>query len=341
MLPRLLRISSLLLLAFLAVSGVRTIYRNNSQNITLSPLQLDPAHPGERRLGDLIFLKAWELRSNNGKFGGISAFTALPDERFVGVSDVGTLVGFGIGNDETAVRSFITPLPGAFGADAGYKDRDSEGMTQDAATGRTWISYESNHMIRRFDPSFTAVEASAKPPLMANWPSNGGAESIVRLPDGRFVVFSERDNRGDGIYAAILFSGDPVEPRTIAAEFRYKPPAGYKPTDAAMLPDGRMLMLHRRIALPSALFAAKLTIIEPSNIRGGALISGKVIATLAAPLLVDNMEGLAVTREGNDNIIWLISDNNFNILQRTLLMKFRLAERRAQEKTGSGGRSRF
>src|SRR3982751_1310283 len=107
MLPRLLRVIMVLLLAFTAVSGVRTVYRNNSQDIALKPLQLDPAHPGERRLGDLIFLKAWELGSNNTAFGGISALAALPDDRFVGVSDAGTLIGFGLSNNQAVDRPFI------------------------------------------------------------------------------------------------------------------------------------------------------------------------------------------------------------------------------------------
>ena len=47
-------------------------------------------------MGDLVFLGAWELGSGNGDFGGISALAALPGGRFVGVSDAGTLIGFGL-----------------------------------------------------------------------------------------------------------------------------------------------------------------------------------------------------------------------------------------------------
>ena len=44
-------------------------------------------------------------------------------------------------------------------------------------------------------------------------------------------------------------------------------------------------------------------------------------------LPVDNMEALSVTREGDRTIVWIASDDNFNpLLQRTLLMKFALAE---------------
>jgi hypothetical protein len=36
------------------------------------------------------------------------------------------------------------------------------------------------------------------------------------------------------------------------------------------------------------------------------------------------MEGIAVTSDGDKLFLWLISDNNFTLLQRTILMKFRL-----------------
>jgi hypothetical protein len=57
-------------------------------------------------------------------------------------------------------------------------------------------------------------------------------------------------------------------------------------------------------------------------------VSGAVgpmeIARFGAPLLVDNMEALAVRREGERRFVYLASDDNFNALQRTLLLKFEL-----------------
>jgi hypothetical protein len=45
---------------------------------------------------------------------------------------------------------------------------------------------------------------------------------------------------------------------------------------------------------------------------------------IVPPASVDNMEGLAVREDAGGTIIYLISDDNFNPIQRTLLMKFRL-----------------
>ena len=56
-----------------------------------------------------------------------------------------------------------------------------------------------------------------------------------------------------------------------------------------------------------------------------AALKPQEIARLEAPLTVDNFEGIAV-RRGADGatFVYLISDDNFNPLQETLLLLFRL-----------------
>jgi hypothetical protein len=325
MLSRLLRSFFLITLLTLCVGGVRIIHRNDSQQIALRPLLLDPDHPGLNKVGGLRFLKAWELNSDNSDFGGISALMALPDGRFVGLSDAGTLIGFGVTQDNKVDHPFIAPLPGTIGPKINYRDKDSESIAFDPGTGRFWIGFEAKHRIARFTASFARSDGKYTAPEMRLWGDNTGAEAIVRLPDGRFVVFSEGMDMPGYAYQALTFSGDPVEPGTSHFAFAYRPPAGYKPTDAAMAPDGRLLILNRRLAFPSGL-SAKLTSIDPAGIKKGVTLTGKLIATLASPLLVDNMEGLAVTVEQGHTVIWMISDNNFNAWQRTILMKFILTE---------------
>ena len=41
---------------------------------------------------------------------------------------------------------------------------------------------------------------------------------------------------------------------------------------------------------------------------------------------IDNMEGIGVHRAGAETVLTLISDNNFSMLQRTLLLQFSLVE---------------
>lgn len=324
------RIALVLPLAVLAVGGIRTIYPNVSQKIALRPLALDPAHPGPRRVGELIFLNAWELRSSNEDFGGFSALAALPSGRFVGLSDAGTLIGFGLANDDRTDRPFIAPIPDSQGPKVTYKDRDSEGVAYDPSSGQFWVSYEAKHAIRRFSRSFARSTGIVRPREMQGWPSNKGAESIIRLTDGRFIVIAE-SLESDNTHQALLFSGDPVEPGTSVARYTFRPPAGYRVTDGVQLPDGRLMILNRRIGLPNG-FSAKLALVETSSLAKDEMVVGKVVATLSAPLLIDNMEGISVNKDGPNTAIWLISDDNFSVFQRTLLMKFRLSERKAKKK---------
>jgi hypothetical protein len=323
MLTRLFRISLLIALLILSIGGLRHIHFNSSQTIALRPLALDPARPALKQVGGLTFLNAWQLNSDNSNFGGISALIALRDGRFIGLSDAGTLIGFGLNRNNQADHPFIAPLPGTMGPEIGYEDKDSEGIAYDPVSGQFWISYEAKHAIRRFTPSFARIDGKYTPREMRRWSSNSGAEAIVRMPDGRFMILSEGSDMPGGGYMGLMFSGDPVEPGSSYFPFTYRPPAGYNPTDAAMLPDGRMLVLNRRFGLPDG-FTAKLTIFDPADIVRNAVIRGAPVATLAPPLIADNMEGLTITREGERTIVWLISDNNFNIWQQTILMKFAL-----------------
>ena len=101
------------------------------------------------------------------------------------------------------------------------------------------------------------------------------------------------------------------------------PPAGYDPTDAAELPDGRLLVLNRRLTL-SGLFTARLVVIDIRGVRAGGVVAGTEIARFERPLLHDNFEALAVTQEDGDTIVWIASDDNGEFWEQSLLLKFRL-----------------
>jgi hypothetical protein len=82
-------------------------------------------------------------------------------------------------------------------------------------------------------------------------------------------------------------------------------------------------VLDRAFSLPFQ-FANRISIVPARQLRPGHVAHGRLIAELAAPLIHDNFEGVAVTREGADTILWLVSDDNQFMLQRSLLLKFRL-----------------
>lgn len=319
---RMLRLLPILLLALLSIGGHRAYWRNDSQMIAMVPLLLDASDRDRRRVGALTYLGGWELRSDNSRFGGISGMVALPNGRLLALSDAGTLIGFIPGRAGKMADSFIAALPGV-SQDGDYRDFDSEGMARDPATGQIWISYEARHAIRRMPASLSRIDGVKRLAFAKDWRANGGVETLVRLSDGRFLIIAETHLRPDGSNSAYIFSGDPVEPGSRPMPFGYRAPKGYRPTDAALLPDGRILILNRRIAFPDG-FSAKLTLVDPDTIKSDTTIKPQLLAALAPPLLVDNMEGLAVTQAGGQLIVWMLSDNNFSALQRNLLLKFAL-----------------
>ncbi|MEH6790342.1 esterase-like activity of phytase family protein [Parasphingorhabdus sp.] len=314
----------------------------DDQYIALEPIALDPRHPERTRAGQLVFLAGWKITSDNGEFGGISSMVILPDQRFLMLSDNGTLVGFTF--DEAAhraIRPFIAPLPDGPAKPNAFarQNWDSESLVHNPATGQYWVGYEHQHSIWRYGSSFSRKEAANFPAAMQQWPENGGAEAMLRLADGRFVVFSESAEHAEGAYRALFFDSDPADSSSTAQAFGYRPPKGYKLTDAAMLDDKSALMLHRRFT-PLDGVSAIISIARLADFQPGEIATSTPIATLEPPLKVDNMEALAITREGADSIVWLASDDNFSGLQESLLLKFRLLPEKATEKARSARRQK-
>ncbi len=285
---------------------------------------LDAGDPARVRVGALTYLGGVVLDSPDPAFGGFSAMQLVGD-RFTLVSDNGNVVRFRMGPDWRIRAPAFGDLPGGPGTGWKKEQRDSESLAWDPVSGRIWIGFERYNAIYRYDAALSRVEASAQPPAMADWSKAGGPESMTRLRNRHFLVISET-SRPDGAPDArigLRFAGDPTAPGARPVRFGYVPPPGYDPTDIAELPDGRLLVLNRRLSLPG-LFTAKLTVIDLRGVRVGGVVRGVEIATLEAPLLHDNFEALAVTREGDATIVWIASDDNLEVWERSLLLKFRL-----------------
>lgn len=289
--------------------------------IRATPVPLDPHDPGRRRIGRLRYLGGWQLTSADLRFGGLSALGAW-DGRLVAVADTGMRFAFRIDGRGRIDRVEAAALPAPAGGSLRKRDRDSEALASDPATGRAWVAFEVTNRIRRYAPGFARVEAQAEPPAMAMWTPNNGPEAMVRLHDGRFLVISEAAQRGSPDNPGLLFAGDPTDPRTPPpVAFGYRPPPRFLVTEAAELPDGRLLLLQRRLTLTDGI-GAVVSLLDPRAIRPGARLRGEEVARLAPPLNVDNMEGMTVTQEGGRTIVWLLSDDNFLPVERTLLFKF-------------------
>ena len=313
-------LAALFLTTFAPVSLFRSPVPPATATLSVTPVPLHQTDPARSAVGKLTYLAGWALRSNDGRFGGISAMH-VEDGEVIALSDAGSLFRFPLpGRQDPALT--ILPLPEGPGSPDRKGDRDTEAMVMHKK--RAWIAFEGRNQVWRYRRGNWTSDAWAAPSGMRNWSSNSGAEAMLRLPDGRFIVFSEGRGRADGSSEALLFDGDPALEGTPVRAMNYVAPKGFRITDAAVLPDGRLLFLNRRVGLTEGV-SAKLTVADGASVAAGRALWGQEIAHLQAPLTVDNMEALSVTRENGRTIVWIASDDNFIPLQRTLLLKFALA----------------
>ena len=293
---------------------------------------LDPRDPLRDRVGGLTYLGGVALSSRDPAFGGFSAL-AVEGDGFTLLGDGGNIVRFRMGANWKPREVRFSYLPAGPRTGWDKRDRDSESLVVDAA-GRVFVGFENANAIWRYAPGFARAEALAAPRQMAGWSDGGGAETLALMPDGRFVAIAEatyvprRAWQGSAearqlTRDSVIFSGDPAVPGTRTSRFAYRPFGRYDPVDAAALPNGDLVVLDRDFSLPFR-WSNRVSIVPAQAIRAGAVARGRLVAVLDAPLIHDNFEGVTVTQEGLNTILWLVSDDNQMPLQRSLLLKFRL-----------------
>ncbi|GAA4047671.1 esterase-like activity of phytase family protein [Parerythrobacter jejuensis] len=275
----------------------------------------------DRRVGALDMTGIWQLVSENDLFGSYSGLVSLGGAEFLAASDTGNMLRFAL---TQAGVSIVTQ--GRYGAERGPQDKfavDIEALTRDEASGRIWAAYEGLNLIERRDRGL-ADPLAVRPAAMAEWRGNSGPEAMTRLVDGRFIVVGEGTQGWMGEdFPALLWPGDPVESDDPLA-FTLKTPEGYRPTDMAVLPDGRVLILLRKlvIGLPPR-FESGLMVADPRQITADGMWTGTLLAEFAAPFPTDNYEGLAIVPTDRFPVtLAIISDDNGVRYQRTLLARF-------------------
>jgi hypothetical protein len=301
--------------------GPRPILGGSGEGpLVYTPVPLDGGDAARRDVGRLHFLGGWTMTSPDARLGGLSGLH-VENGQAIAVSDAGMMVRFPLPGATPNPRISFQPVDSGPGPRRLRTTRDTEGL---AVTGnQLWISFERYNAVWRYDRATLAEQSGARPEPMRRWRGNSGPESLVRLADGRFLVIEEGRDNGSTESQAILFAGDPSMPGTPAIRLTYRRPAGYRATDAALLPDGRVLILNR--GLSWLRLSAKLVVADVRGLSEGGTLEGQEVATLEAPAVIENMEGMSVTREGGRIIVWLTSDDDFMRMSRhTYLLKFEL-----------------
>jgi len=279
--------------------------------------------------GRLRFRGGVELRSRDPRFGGLSALYVTADgTSFISITDKGHWIAGALRYDQDGRLdgvgdARIGALRGPNGrAVTGTKLHDSESMTRVA--GGFAVGFEGIHRVWLYPdavPPFSAPPRKLPdPPGIAAAPSNLGLEALASLPDGRLVAITEGLRIGpDALRGWIADgAGAPWKP------FLWTRTGRFAPSDATVLPDGDLLVLERRFTFIGG-FAARLSRVKAAALRPGTTVTGDELAVLAPPLQLDNFEGVAArTGPRGETLIYLVSDDNFQPLEKTLLFMLEL-----------------
>lgn len=310
--------------------------------LTVTPVTLDPDDPTRVRLGRLAYAGGLEVSSPDERFGGFSDL-CLPGggDGMYAVSDHGWWLAADLTLDGSGCLAGLTdPRMGRLGGPdgplpPGKSHGDAEALECDRQGFR--VAFERRHRIWRYPAGPDGLAAGPTPLPGPGWlglaPANEGPEALAVLPDGRLLVLTEGLRDGPFLVGAL---GNGAGWRRALWPLQGR----WRPTAAAWLEGEGALVLERSHLAGS--WEARLSLVPqgqlPKGPPGGEplRLTPMTLAVLSPPLTVDNMEGLAVRLEKGRIAVYLLGDDNYSPLQRTLLLKFWLLNAPPTEGAGYG-----
>jgi hypothetical protein len=285
------------------------------------------------RFGALEYRSGLILTSRFRGFGGLSGWRLdAKGEQFISISDKGTWFTGRIvynGRQMTGLAEVeAAPMLGADGRPITARGWfDTEAIALDGPS--VYIGLERVNQILKFDfakgGTRSRGEVIAVPPAMRKLPYNRGLEALAVVPKGlplagTLIAISERGLDSDGNIIGFLIGGP--QP----GDFAVRRSNNFDISDAVVLRGGDLLILERKFSLLTGV-GIRIRRLALKSIQRGATIDGPSIFEADLGHEVDNMEGIDahVTPEG-DTVLTMVSDDNFSMIQRTLLLQFTLME---------------
>lgn len=297
-----------------------------SIDVATGSVPLDEDDRAKTRIGRLVYRIGFVLASNEGRFGGWSDLAISADgARLLAISDRGTWLSARLSHDDAGTLARLDDVRlGALRDQTGHPLKglagDAEGLAT-TADGSLFVSFERRHRIWWYPPADPPFSEPPRPLPMPGGlddaPANGGIEALVPLPGGRLFALAEAFYQGK---ANVGWVGDGQRWQRLT----YQAGPDFKPTAMTRLPDGDVLVLERRFT-QTGLPGVRIVRLPVADIRPGARLKGEELALIEPPLTIDNFEGIAArTGPRGETLVYLLSDDNFFFLQRTLLLQFEL-----------------
>ncbi len=279
--------------------------------------------------GSLEFLGGLDVSSDDRDFGGLSGIDMLDAETAFMISDSGTFVRARLLHEDGRLAGLAdAEIESLFpDGDRSKELGDSEDVAIDPSDRRRGVivrERQANAMLvfdlagdmpTNFTPKLVGVEDRILR-------SNKGLESVAYAPQasplaGEIIAIAERPPRGEEDIPGWIAG---------VGEFAIVRRDEFDVSSARFLPNGDLMLLERRYT-PGWGIAMRLRRIAGDAIKIGARLDGEILLDAGMTSQIDNMEGLAVSQdEAGRTILTIVSDDNYSVLQRTLILQFALTD---------------
>lgn len=323
----------LLTVGLLCAGGISTA-------MAAETLPLNRVDAKQTTIGALAFKGAVVIPSGKVRIGGLSGLWVNPQSGVLSaISDEGRVVELTPkwSAQGQLVDVSINRLPLLLDEKGeqpkSRRERDSESiarLSSPEGVGDWLVGFERRHRIARYkdeqgQPS-GAPTLLGLPDAVKGLDGNEGLESLAALPDGRLFLLAEQTDRKNG---APFWVGRLDEQGVMVdvVSGTYQPMAGLVPVDAAALPSGDVVVLERGFSLFFT-FRSRVVLLKAEqlvNLSAGQTLQGQTLALLENPVITENFEGVAVQAlSAGKTRLFLVSDNNFNTAQQTILAAFEI-----------------
>jgi len=274
----------------------------------------------------LEFLGGLHLTSEHPDFGGFSGAVFAPGGDLILVNDAGSYLRARLIHTGGRLAGIESPELAPLMPGEPTKARgDTEDIALDPADPSRGVvvrERQANAMLsftlRDGVPAdFQPVTVGAENRLLR---SNSGLESVDYAPPsspaaGRIIAIAERPPRDSELIPGWIAG---------VGGFGIVRRDAFDVSSARFLPDGDLLILERRFS-PARGIGMRLRRIQGAALAVDARLDGDVLIDAGLTSQIDNMEGLAVSQDASGRVILtVVSDDNYNAFQRTLILQFAL-----------------
>lgn len=283
----------------------------HSISVDAVPVPLNPTNSATSVIGDFAYAGGLALTSRQtDQLHGLSDLEVGGTDRLTVVGDLGVffdarLVFDGAGRLAGLADSRLTPMTDESGQVlADKEDADAEGVAR-LPNGDRLVSFERRHRVWLYPADGGPPRPVPSPDVPL--PSNGGLEAIAADPEAG----------ADAYIVAVEETGETWMCGVSA-------PCAMGPTFAKEEEFG-LVSLKRLPGDRTVYLLRAYDVVRGSRISLQMFHSNTLIARMdmAAPLTVDNFEGVAaVARPDGGTRFYLLSDDNADSSQRTLLLAF-------------------